>query len=120
MSIHAIPSPTSDLTDSIRWQRAVELQRLALGYLGKEPTITDNGTTLSLVFTPDLTAPQTATLNRLIALSGLLRITPAEWATIEADLVTARAYVNIATPTLVQTAAATKSVIRFLRVLVRD
>lgn len=120
MSTHVLTSPANDPEDSIRWQVALQVKYLAGIHMGLTPTITQSGTTLSLVFTPDLTAPQIATLNRLIAMSKLFRITPTEWATIEADLATLRAYVNIASPTLVQTAAAMKSVVRFLRVLVRD
>lgn len=120
MSTHPIPSPGNDPADSIRWERLEALRNLCRRFLREPESVTDDGETLSLVFTPDLTAPQTAVLNRLIAISGLLRITPAEWAAIEPDIDNARLYLNVATPTLVQTAGMMKGLIRVLRVLLRD
>lgn len=120
MSIHPIPSPASDPTDSLRWERLAEVRRLCAIHLREPSNVTDDGTTLSLVFTPDLTAGEAATLARLLAISGLVRVTPAEWATIEPDIANARAYLNVATPTLAQTAGMVKSLIRVLRVLLRD
>ena len=120
MSIHAIISPIGDLTDSLRWQRAVEIQRLALAHIGREPIIIDDGTTLSLSFTPDLAAGETVTLRRLIATTGLLRITPTEWAAIEDDLASLRIYSDLLAPTGAQTVSAVRSIIRALRVLMRD
>ena len=120
MSTHAIPSPAADPTDTIRWARAVEVQRLALAYFGREPTITDDGTTLSLVFEPDLSGPEADTLRRLVATTGLMRITPLEWAGIEGDIDGLRQYHGLASPTAAQTAAATKALIRVLRTIIRD
>jgi hypothetical protein len=120
MSTHAIPSPANDPQDSIRWQRAIEAQRLALVHIGREPVITDDGTTLSLVFTPDLSAPQTTTLRAIIRLSGLMRVTPAELVAIESDITGLVTFQGLASPTLAQAVAAVKAQSRILQALLRD
>jgi hypothetical protein len=120
MSVHPIPSPANDPADSIRWARVEELKRLCRVYLREPTNVTDDGTTLSLVFTPDLTVIEAATLNRLVAISAITRITPTEWEAIEPDLTLLRTYAGTAVPTLTQTATVTKSIIRVLRALLRD
>lgn len=120
MSTHAIPNASGDGDDSIRWQRYEDIKTLCRVYLRLPSGVTDSAGVLSLVFTPDLTAPQVTILNRIIVLSGLFRITPTEWAAIEADITTAKAFLAIATPTLVQTAAAQKSTIRILAAILRS
>lgn len=120
MSTHPIPSPTGDPLDAIRWQRFEQVRALCRAYLREPEGVTDDGTTLSLVFAPDLTAGEAAILARLIRLTGMLRITPAEWQAIEPDLVTGRNYVQNASPTNVQTVAAVKSLWRVIGALLRD
>jgi hypothetical protein len=120
MSVHPIPSPTNDPADSMRWDRVEQIRRLCRVY-GREPThVIDDGTTLSLVFEPDLTPAQETMLRRLIRISGMLRITPAEWANIEDDLTTGIAFVQNAVPTNAQSVAAVKSLWRVLGALLRD
>jgi len=120
MSIHPVPSPVGDAEDAIRWQRMSDIKRLCAVYLRAPSDVTDDGTTLALVFTPDLTAPQSAILDRLIALSGLMRITPAEWQAIEPDIAGLVTYQGLANPTLAQTVLAVKAQSRILRAIIRN
>lgn len=116
-----IASPGSDPADTVRWERLRVLLSLSVAYLGRAPDVTSSApATMTLTFSPDLTAGEVTTFGRLVAISGLLHITPAEWAAIEPDIDNARAYLNVASPTLAQTAGMMKSVIRVLRVLLRD
>ena len=120
MSTHPLPAPANDPADSLRWQHLAAVTALCRAHFREPESVTDDGTTLALVFTPDLTAGQAATLRRIIAITGLMRVTPGEWAGIEGDLDNARAYLNVGSPTLAQTAGMLKSVIRVLRVMLRD
>lgn len=120
MSTHPIPSAATDLLDSIRWDRAFEIQRLALAHLGREAVVIGDGTTLSLVFTPDLTAPEVTTLRALIRISGLMRITPAEMTALEPDIDGLVTFQGVTTPTLAQTVSAVKAQSRIWRALLRD
>jgi hypothetical protein len=74
-----------------------------------------------ITWTPDLSGPQLVLLASLqrLALAATL-ITPAERDALENDLAGLRAYQDVATPTLAQTAAATKAQNRVLRALLRD
>jgi len=119
MTTIAIPSPTNDPSDWLRWQRLARVQELCRQHL-REPTVADDGTTLSVTFTPDLTAGELATLRRIVRISGISVVTPDELAAVEPSLDGLIAYMAVATPTLAQTAAATKAIIRVLGVLLRD
>lgn len=120
MSTHPIPNVAGDTQDSIRWDRLAAIKRLCLVYLREPESVTDDGATISLVFTPDLTAGQTAVLRRLVALSGLMRLTPEEWAAIEPDIAGLTTFQGLPTPTLAQTVLAVKAQSRILRALLRD
>ena len=120
MTTSAIPSPANDTADSLRWQRAERVRLLCIQYLGREPVVTDDGTTLSVVFTPDLTAAQATTLARIVKISGFGVITPDELGAVEASVTTVKAYLNIASPTNAQTANALKALIRIVGVVLRD
>lgn len=121
MTTIQVPSPASDPADMIRWERLKTLERLSWAYLGRPPVVdSSDPSTSTLTFDPDLTAAEATLFGRLVRISALLQITPAEWASIEGDIDNARAYLNVASPTLVQTAGMLKGVIRMLRVLVRD
>lgn len=79
------------------------------------------GTTLTLTFTPDLTAAETTALTELVrAAKSVLGLSRAERNALESDVTTLRSYLQVATPTLAQTAAATKAIIRVLRAVLRD
>jgi hypothetical protein len=112
MSVHLFPYSIE--------QDPVAVDRLCRVYLGREPVITTDGTNLTLTFTPDLTAPQITTLGQLVRVAGLMRITPAEWEATAADRATLASFLAIGSPTLAQTHAAVKALVRTLRVLVRD
>lgn len=90
-----------------------------------EPTATDSNGTLgnqrTLTWTPDLTAQQTTTMQtiRQLAVSAVL-ITPAERDAIQSDVDGLIAYQAIGSPTLAQTAAATKAQNRILRAILRS
>jgi hypothetical protein len=120
MTTYAISSPTNDTGDVLRWDRVARVQHLCARYLGREPVVTDDGTTLSVVFTPDLTAAQVTMLGRLVKISGFGVITPDELAAVEASITTAKSYVNITNPTTTQTANALKAAIRVIGVILRD
>jgi hypothetical protein len=82
----------------------------------------DTGTA-NVTFTPPLTAAEQAILDDL-ALMAKFGITAdlslAEFRAIKPDLVTARQYVGLASPTAAQTTAALKSAIRVLGALLRS
>lgn len=82
----------------------------------------DTVTGPQLVFVPDLTAGEQATLADLTTMAkfGITsNISLAEFTAIKPDLVTARAFVAIASPTAAQSNAALKSTIRILGALLR-
>lgn len=120
MTTLAIPSPTSDAGDSLRWERLTRVRRMCVQYLGREPDVTDDGTTLTVVFTPDLTAAEATTLARIVKISGFGVITPAEYGAVEASVTTVKAYLNITSPTNAQTANALKALVRIVGVILRD
>jgi hypothetical protein len=71
-------------------------------------------------FNPPLTTAEQATFADLQSMANFsVDMTLAEWQSIKADAANLKAYVGIASPTLAQTAAATKSIIRVLAVIVR-
>lgn len=121
MTTFQIQSPAADPIDSIRWERLAFIERRLVAFGLPRPAIDTSDPAVTVItFTPDLTAPQEALVRRLIAFSGFLQITPAEWAAIEGDIDNARAYLNVASPTLAQTAGMVKGIVRVLRVLLRD
>lgn len=120
MTTYAIPSPTSDAGDSLRWQRLARVQRLCFQYLGREPSVTDDGTTVTVVFTPDLTPAQVQTLAAIVRISGIGVVTPAEYAAVSGDVANLKTYLGLTSPTNAQSVAAIKSLIRVLGVIVRD
>jgi hypothetical protein len=91
---------------------------LCLQYLREPTTRQSDGT---VTFVPPLTAPEQAILDdlQLMAKFGVT-MTLAEWQSIKADAAALKAYLGIATPTLAQTAAATKAIVRVLGVIVRS
>lgn len=120
MSTHAIPPANGDVPDQIRWTRLSAIRDLCRAYLREPEDVTDDGTTLTLVFTPDLTGPQTQALNRIIRISGAMHITPTEWAAIEPDLSGLQTYLGIATPTSAQHKLAIDAMIHVVKVMLRD
>lgn len=73
-------------------------------------------------FTPDLTSAEAATFADLVAAMRThdVQLTPAEYLAIKSDIEGLRAYNGVTSPTLAQTAAATKAQNRILRALLRD
>lgn len=115
MSVHTFPG-----RNSIPERRLADLDRLCGQYLQRSPSIEDDGNTLTLTFTPDLTAGEETILARIMRVEGLMRITPAEWSIIEPDIDGLRTYMDISSPTNAQSVAAIKAIIRVLRALMRD
>jgi hypothetical protein len=99
----------------------MDLPTLCAQYLRKPVTVTidiDTGTPV-LTFQPPLTVQEQATfadLQVMAKISG--EMTLAEWQAIKAEAL--KTYLGVASPTLVQTAAATKAIIRVLGVIVRS
>lgn len=120
MTTYAIPSPTGDPADSERWQRLARVKRLCFQYLGREPSVADNGTTVSVTFTPDLSAADLNTLIAIVHISGIGVVTPAEYVAVSGDVANLKAYLGLTSPTNAQSVAAIKSLIRVLGVIVRD
>lgn len=80
----------------------------------------DDGLSLTLSFTPDLSPEEELRLGRIMRVEGLTRVTPAEWADLEPDIDGLRTYHGLASPTNAQTVSAVKAIIRVLRALIRD
>ena len=121
MTTYVLPSPVNDTGDSLRWERIERAKRLCERYLGVEPVITDDGTKLSVTFTPDLTADEVKTLRAIVRLSAMGMATPAEVIAVEPDVVAIKAFMALPSPTNAQTLAAVKAIVRVLGVyLVRD
>jgi hypothetical protein len=111
MSTHAFP-----LGDRRRLQDIV----LACHDAGRAPTSVDyDGTTLTLTFTPDLTAAEVTRLGEFVrAYESLL--TPTERNGIQADVDLLVTFQGIASPTLAQAVAAIKAQGRILRAILRS
>ena len=120
MTTYALPSPVNDTGDSLRWERIERARRLCERYLGVEPVITDDGTTLSATFTPDLTPAEAQTLRAIVRISGMFVVTPDEMAARESDFTGLAAFMALPSPTQAQTLAAVKAVIRILGAVLRD
>jgi len=98
------------------------LQALCVLYL-RPATLTGDPVTgvYTLVFEPPLTAPEQAIFADIQVMAKFgVDMTLAEWQSIKADAAALKAYLGVATPTLVQTAAATKAIVRVLGVIVRS
>jgi hypothetical protein len=77
----------------------------------------------SCSWTPDLSPAEQATLTDLTTMAKFgisADLSLAEFQAIKSDLVTARTYVGLASPTAAQTAAALKSLIRIVGALLRQ
>lgn len=76
---------------------------------------------LALVFTPDLSTAEQGTLADIAVMVKFgVEMTLAEWQSIKADAAGLKTYLGVASPTLAQTASATKAIIRVLGVIVRS
>jgi hypothetical protein len=83
-------------------------------------TIDAQGNSIA-VFTPPLTTAEQATFADLQTMAKFgVSITLAEWQSVKTDAANLKTYLGVASPTLVQTAAATKSIIRILATIVRS
>jgi hypothetical protein len=104
---------------------AAELGALCATYLRAPESIATDATSGDpvLVFNPALTSAEQATLADLTTMARFgisASLSLAEFRAIKADLVTARQYVGLASPTAAQTAAALKSLIRVVGALLRQ
>jgi hypothetical protein len=112
MSTHAVPIP--DVTDRFR--------DLVATHVRPPTNVTGNGAPAGqvlFVFTPNLTAPQTALFGELLALSRALVLEPADYVAIKAELPAIVAFMS-GTPTQAEAVAALRSVIRVLRAILRN
>ncbi len=91
-------------------------------YLRAPTATTFNGDTLvSATFDPPLTAAEQVIFDDLKTMAKFgVSMTLAEWQSIKADAAGLKSYLGVGSPTLVQTAAATKAIIRVLGVIVRS
>lgn len=74
----------------------------------------------TLTITPDLTAGQTQALQDRVAQLRAQRSRYGRLSEVRDDIAGLRAYMDIATPTLAQTAAATKAIVRVFRAVLDD
>ncbi len=76
----------------------------------------------TLVFTPPLTPGEQTTFNRLqrMVASAVQGLTLVEWQALEADIVTCKAFVALAAPTVAQHVAATKAHMRITAAILRS
>jgi hypothetical protein len=95
---------------------------LVVRYLRAPATETVDGSgNVTMTFEPPLTTAEQATFDDLTTMAKFgVTLTLAEWQSIKGDAANLKAYLGVATPTLVQTAAATKAIIRVLGVIVRS
>jgi len=84
-------------------------------------TVDVSGHVTAAAFTPTLTPAEQATFADLQVMAKFsVDMTLTEWQSIKADAAGLKAYLGVATPTLAQTAAATKAIVRVLGVIVRS
>jgi hypothetical protein len=84
-------------------------------------TVTGTGATRTFTWTPDLSAADQTNIADIVTMTGFgVTMTLAEWQSIKSDAAGLKTYFGLASPTLVQTAAATKAIIHVLSVIVRD
>lgn len=81
-----------------------------------------DGTTATYTFTPDLTAAEAVAFDDLVSTfhSHDVELSLTEYQAIKSDIALLKTFAGINTPTLAQTAAATKAQSRILRALLRD
>lgn len=89
---------------------------------GQGPIVADlSGSTLTLVFIPDLSPAKATALDSLVrAAKSVLGLSPAERDALEDDIAGLRTYYGLASPTNAQSVAAIKAIIRVLRAALRD
>lgn len=101
-----------------------ERQRIVMAChdAGQGPIVADlSGSTLTLIFIPDLGPAKSAALDSLVrAAKSVVGLTSAERDALETDIATLRAYYQNASPTNAQSVAAIKSIIAVLRAAFRD
>jgi hypothetical protein len=118
MSTHVItPPPGLDVSEQEHFVHRVYL--LAKTYV-REGVIDWDASPRTITFTPNLTAPEGTVLQRLVTLTGILRITPAEWEVLEPDIAGLQTYQNLPSPTLAQTVLAVKAQSRILKAMLRS
>jgi hypothetical protein len=93
-----------------------------LTWHGVRPPDTVNGGApdMVLTWTPDLTVADADTARRIIRITGALRMTPDEMATIEPDVAIGKQFIQEPTPTQQQTVTALKSAWRVLAAILKD
>lgn len=73
------------------------------------------------VFDPPLTAQEQVTLGDLQTMARFgVTLTLVEWQSIKTDAAGLKSYLGVASPTLAQTASATKAIIRVLGTIIRS
>jgi hypothetical protein len=80
----------------------------------------DGVTPVAILADPPLTDAERTAIEAVLARNRACRVTAADLAAIDGDIAALRTYLSLATPNNAQTAAATKALIRVLRVLVRQ
>lgn len=132
MSVHVIPGTAkeqgwslgpfgSDLQNTRRHGIAERARLLCVAFLRAPESIGDDGTSMTLTFTPDLSAGEQTTLARLARVaSSSVEITPAEWQAIESDVDGLQTFQGLPSPTLAQTVLAVKAQSRILKALLRS
>jgi hypothetical protein len=84
-------------------------------------TSTNGGGTVIFTFVPALSPAEQVIFDDLSLMVRFgVTLTLAEWQSIKADAANLKTYLGVATPTLVQTAAATKAIIRVLGTIIRS
>lgn len=121
-TILVIPGAQGDVSfHRIRDNRFAEVEELLSVYGVRLPSATaEVGPDLELSWDPDLSASDQLMAQRAIRLSGLMRITPAEWEAIEGDLAVGRAFLQNPSPSNAEAVAGLKAVMRVIRAMLRD
>ena len=77
--------------------------------------------TASYTFDPPLSPAEQATLDDLVTMARFgVTLTLAEWQSVKPDAQLLKAYLGVASPTLAQTAAAAKAIVRVLATIIRS
>ena len=115
MSTHIVPIQGNDPDGTVAQVAAAIRAPASVGGWDAEAG------TIILTYAPDLTAGELNTLSDLLTLwrFGVV-LTLAEWQAIKGDAAGLRAYLGVASPTLAQTAAATKAIVRVLGTIIRS
>lgn len=121
MTTLTIPRSPSDPTNHIAQDRLQAVLLYLPAYGLPLPTVVDGSADpTTLTWTPDLTAQEEANARRVIRLSGVLRMTPAELANIEDDVQIGIAYVQEPAPTQQQTITSLKALWRVMAAILKD